>query len=118
MFLAIIGLSMMFDLSAQKKVLTMEEAVVGYHLYPRSKYIQWQGDKNQLTYLDREGLMGESVDKGEKSVLLTVAELNRILGAELRGFPNFSWLDDNTLVIARQGSIYHIDIAKKQVKQK
>ena len=26
MFLAIIGLSMMFDLSAQKKVLTMEEA--------------------------------------------------------------------------------------------
>ena len=53
MFLAIIGLSMMFDLSAQKKVLTMEEAVVGYHLYPRSKYIQWQGDKNQLTYLDR-----------------------------------------------------------------
>ena len=63
MFLAIIGLSMMFDLSAQKKVLTMEEAVVGYHLYPRSKYIQWQGDKNQLTYLDREGLMGESVDK-------------------------------------------------------
>ena len=49
MFLAIIGLSMMFDLSAQKKVLTMEEAVVGYHLYPRSKYIQWQGDKNQLT---------------------------------------------------------------------
>lgn len=118
MFLAIIGLSMMFDLSAQKKVLTMEEAVVGYHLYPRSKYIQWQGDKNQLTYLDREGLMGESVDKGEKSVLLTVAELNRILGAELRGFPNFSWLDDNTLVIARQGSIYHIDVAKEQVKQK
>ena len=118
MFLAIIGLSMMFDLSAQKKVLTMEEAVVGYHLYPRSKYIQWQGDKNQLTYLDREGLMSESVDKGEKRVLLTVAELNKILGAELKGFPNFSWLDANTLVIARQGTVYHIDVVKKQVKQK
>ena len=118
MFLAIIGLSMMFDLSAQKKVLTMEEAVMGYHLYPRSKYIQWQGDKNQLTYLDREGLMSESVDKGEKKVLLTVAELNKILGAELKGFPNFSWLDANTLVIARQGTVYHIDVVKKQVKQK
>ncbi len=118
MFLAIIGLSMMFDLSAQKKVLTMEEAVIGYHLYPRSKYIQWQGDKNQLTYLDREGLMSESVDKGEKRVLLTVAELNKILGAELKGFPNFSWLDANTLVIARQGTVYHIDVVKKQVKQK
>ena len=109
---------MMFDLSAQKKVLTMEEVVVGYHLYPRSKYIQWQGDKNQLTYLDREGLMSESVDKGEKRVLLTVAELNKILGAELKGFPNFSWLDANTLVIARQGTVYHIDVVKKQVKQK
>ena len=118
MFLAIIGLSMMFDLSAQKKVLTMEEAVMGYHLYPRSKYIQWQGDKNQLTYLDRDGLMSESVDKGEKKVLLTVAELNKILGAELKGFPNFSWLDANTLVIARQGTVYHIDVVKKQVKQK
>ena len=118
MFLAIIGLSMMFDLSAQKKVLTMEEAVMGYHLYPRSKYIQWQGDKNQLTYLDREGLMSESVDKGEKKVLLTVAELNKILGAELKGFPNFSLLDANTLVIARQGTVYHIDVVKKQVKQK
>ena len=47
--LTIIGLSMMFGLNAQEKVLTMEEAVVGYHLYPRAKYIQWQGDKNQFT---------------------------------------------------------------------
>ncbi|WP_099292289.1 DPP IV N-terminal domain-containing protein [Butyricimonas sp. Marseille-P3923] len=115
--LTIIGLSMMFGLNAQEKVLTMEEAVVGYHLYPRAKYIQWQGDKNQFTYLDREGLMGESADKGEKTVLLTVPELNKIIGADLKGFPNFSWLDGNTLVVARQGKIYHIDVEKKQLKQ-
>ena len=115
--LTIIGLSMMFGLNAQEKVLTMEEAVVGYHLYPRAKYIQWQGDKNQFTYLDREGLTGESADKGEKTVLLTVPELNKIIGADLKGFPNFSWLDGNTLVIARQGKIYHIDVEKKQLKQ-
>lgn len=47
-----------------------------------------------------------------------MAELNKILGAELKGFPNFSWLDANTLVIARQGTVYHIDVVKKQVKQK
>ena len=81
--LTIIGLSMMFGLNAQEKILTMEEAVVGYHLYPRAKYIQWQGDKNQFTYLDREGLTGESADKGEKTVLLTVPELNKIIGASL-----------------------------------
>ena len=115
--LTIIGLSMMFGLNAQKKVLTMEEAVVGYHLYPRSKYIQWQGDKNQYTYLDREGLVGEPADKGEKTVLLTVAELNKIIDADLKGFPNFSWLDGNTLVVSRQGKIYHIDVEKKQLKQ-
>ncbi len=118
MFLAVIALSMMFDLSAQKKVLTMEEAVVGYHLYPRAKYMQWQGNENRVTYLDKEGLIGESASKGEKNVLLSVAELNRILGAELRGFPNFSWLDANTLIVARQGNIYHIDVTKKQLKQK
>ncbi len=115
--LTIIGLSMMFGLNAQEKILTMEEAVVGYHLYPRAKYIQWQGDKNQFTYLDREGLTGESADKGEKTVLLTVPELNKIIGADLKGFPDFSWLDGNTLVVARQGKIYHIDVEKKQLKQ-
>ena len=26
------------------KVLTMEEAVLGYQLYPKNLYIQWQGD--------------------------------------------------------------------------
>lgn len=115
--LTVIGLSMMFGLSAQEKVLTMEEAVVGYHLYPRAKYIQWQGDRDQITYLDRAGLMGESASKEEKKVLLTVEELNKILNADLKGFPNFEWLDANTLVIARQGKIYHVDVEKKQLKQ-
>ena len=33
----VIGLSMALGVGAQKKVLTMEEAIVGYHLYPRAK---------------------------------------------------------------------------------
>lgn len=39
------------------KVLTMEEAVLGYQLYPKNLYIQWQGDRNVLTYPEGTNLM-------------------------------------------------------------
>ena len=36
------------SLCAQEKVYTMEEAIVGYHLYPQRHFIQWQGDKDAV----------------------------------------------------------------------
>lgn len=76
---------MMLSLAAQEKILTMEEAIVGYHLYPQSKYIAWQGESNNFTYLSDKNLISENAATGEKRVVLTTEELNRILGTELEG---------------------------------
>ena len=113
LLLTFIGVAIMFSSKAQNKVLTMEEAVLGYQLYPKNRYVQWQGDRNVLTYVEDKNLVGESAGKGEKRVLLTVGELNRILNADLKGWPQFAWKDGNTLVVMRQGKMYEVNADRK-----
>lgn len=113
LLLTFIGVTMMFNSKAQDKVLTMEEAVLGYNLYPKNMYVQWQGDRNVLTYIEGTDLISESADKGDKKVLMALDDLNRILNADLKGWTQFTWKDGRTLVIVRQGKRYEIDVEKK-----
>ena len=41
----LIGVAMMLSTMAQEKVLTMEEAILGYKLYPQNRNVVWQGEK-------------------------------------------------------------------------
>ena len=109
----VIGIGMALSLAAQDKLMSMEEAVVGYHLRPQSKSLLWQGKSHNYTYVDGAVLMGEDAATGEKREIMTAGDLNRILGVELRGFPPFSWLDENTLRIQRPGKSYRVDVVSK-----
>ena len=104
---------MTLGVKAQEKVLTMEEAILGYRLSPQNRNLLWQGDKNVLTYIEGKNLMGESVEGGEKQVLMTLEELNRILDANLEGWPSFSWKDGNSILIMRQGKLSEILVEQK-----
>lgn len=113
LLLTFIGVAMMLNTQAQDKVLTMEEAILGYQLYPKNLKVQWQGEQNVFTYTEGTDLVGENADGGEKKVILTVDELNRILGADLKGWPQYSWKDGKTLIVMRQGKMTEIDVEKK-----
>ena len=115
LLLTCIGMAMMFSSKAQDKMLTMEDAVLGYELRPKTRYIQWQGDRDIMTYTEGTDLVAEDVLKGEKKVLMTVEELNRLLTADLKGWPMYGWADAETLVIVRKGNRYEIDIVGKRV---
>ncbi len=117
LLLTLIGVTMMLNSKAQNKVLTMEEAVLGYPLYPKNLHVQWQGDRNVFTYIDGTALTGENAADGTQTVLLTLDELNRILNADLKGWGQYSWKNARTLVIHREGKRYEIDIEKKAVSQ-
>lgn len=118
LLLTFIGVTMMFSSKAQEKMLTMEDAVLGYHLNPKNLYIQWQGDRNVLTYLEEgTNLVGEAIENGDKKVLMTVEDLNRVLNAQLKGWPPYEWKDAATLVISRQGKRYEIDVDKKTLNR-
>lgn len=99
------------------KMLTMEDAVLGYQLSPRNLYFQWQGDRNVLTWTEGLDLWGEDAESGEKQVLMNVGELNGVVGADLKGWPQYSWKDAHTLVVMRQGKIYEVDVDKKVLKK-
>ena len=112
----VLGLGLAWSVGAQDKVLTMEEAIVGYHLYPRAKYTAWQPNTDNLTFLEAGGLTSESAAGDGKRLLLSVEELNGLLGASLKGFPNFTWVDEHTVAVTRQGKAYHIDVRDKSLK--
>lgn len=101
--------------SSGNKILTMEEAVQGYHLSPQSRYIQWQGDRNVLTYTEGKNLIGEKVADGGKKILMTVEELNGLIGANLNGWPSYNWKDGATLSLMRKGKYYEVDIDAKSL---
>ncbi|MEG1949253.1 MAG: DPP IV N-terminal domain-containing protein [Odoribacter sp.] len=111
----LMGVIMMLNLKGQDKLLTMEEAVLGRSLYPKNLYVQWQGDRNVLTYVEGVNLVGEAVG-GEKKVVMTVEELNRIVGADLKGWPQFVWKDGRTLTTMRKGIFYEIDVESKTAR--
>lgn len=106
---------MVLGAAAQNKVLTMEDAVLGYHLYPENRNLQWQGDRNVLTVAEGTDLIGEDAASGKRKVVMTVAELNGLLGAQLKGWPQYTWKDGQTLRMMRQGKLYEIDTDKKAV---
>lgn len=97
------------------KVLTMEEAVLGYELSPKSRYIQWQGDRNVMTYTEGKELIGETVADGQKRVLMNVEELNGLIRADLKGWPSYAWKDGQTLTLMRKGKYYEIDVEGKKL---
>jgi dipeptidyl-peptidase-4 len=90
----------------------MEEAVLGYHLYPESKHFVWQGNTENYTYTDEKSLVSESAG-GVKKTLITVDEINSILNSKMDRFPSYSWMDENTLKINHQGKEYRIDAPSK-----
>ena len=115
LLLTFIGVTMMFNSMAQDKVLTMEEAILGYNLHPKNMFVQWKAGQNVLTYIEGTNLVGENAADGKKEVLLTLEDLNRILNTSLRGMPQFSWKDANNIIIARLGKIFAIDVVKKEI---
>lgn len=106
---------MVLQTAAQDKLFTMEEAITGYHLRSRNQHIVWQGSTNRLTYIEEQNLVAESAATGEKSVLFTMQQLNRLLDAKLRGFPQFTWLDEHVLELRHQGSFYRIDVTADRI---
>lgn len=99
------------------KILTMEEAVLGYELRPESRNMQWQGDRNILTWTEGTELWAEAVETGEKKVIMTIEELNPLIQADLKGWPKYSWKDGQTLSLIRKGKYYEIEVGSKQLKR-
>ncbi len=90
------------NVQAQKKNLTMEEAVIGQwrQFYPETLWqLQWRGNTNEFTYQEQKNMMVCNV-KGKKEVLFSVNSLNNGLknhDIKLRYLPRISWINQNII---------------------
>ncbi len=109
-----LGLAISVGATAQDKLLTMEEAVLGRNLVPQNIHVQWQGDLDVATYLMDKNLMADDA-QSEPRVLMTLDELNRVLGGELKGWPAYSWKDARTIIVRHDNRWIEINVDDKAV---
>lgn len=113
----LIGLIMVFSVNAQDRILTMEDAVLGYELRPRNMHVQWQGEKDIVTYIEGQDLLGMTPD-GKTEAIMTLSELNDILDVQLKGWPGYQWNDSRTLILYTRGQFSVVDVKEKSLIRK
>lgn len=107
---------------AQKKNLTMEDAVVGMwrEYYPEyRRNIQFRPDNKNFTYIDGTELKQGNIKSGKEKVILTFEELNAAMetaGLEKPAyFPSIKWETANKISFNNGNSWVCFDISKKAV---
>ncbi|MHA7108670.1 DPP IV N-terminal domain-containing protein [Sunxiuqinia elliptica] len=107
---------------AQKKELTLEDAVMGSRTYlrpesPRS--LQWLSNEHYIL-VENDTLFQYSTKKDSKTVLLTIADLNQLTSASplsFSYFPSVRVTDENTIQIRNKQELLLIQVSDKQIVQ-
>ncbi len=107
---------------AQKKDLSMEDAVVGMwrQYYPEyRRNMQWHPDSKDITYVSSEGLMQESIASDKSECILNLETLNEILDASgipaANQFPSVKWIDKKTISLNANNYYLQVDLKAKQL---
>ncbi len=105
---------------AQKKELTITDAIVGQyrHLYPSYlRNLTWQGDTDNFTYVKGKTIVQENAAVDKVVELVTLDDLNGAITAmdldSLKYIPAHSWKDDTRIRISIKGQELFYDINKK-----
>ncbi len=124
--MAILTLSTTIELKAQNntlatrkleaqgdKFLNMEEAILPYNVSPKRKAYTWRPGTNDYSFVENNVLMGQSVKSTIGKEILSLDEVNIILGTELKNFPRYSFKNENTIILMANSHYYEIDIEDK-----
>lgn len=98
-----------------EKVLTMEQAVMGYNIIPRTQFTAWDATGCDYIYLKGSSLVAVNAQKLTEIEVLSLAELNGALNSNLKGFPNFSMCAEGKLSLMNNGRFVVIDLINKRV---
>lgn len=97
--------------TGQTRLLTMEEAVLGYELYPENYTTVWRPDCNSLTTFEDGNLLSLDPSSGDKSELLSSADLQSLTGVPDVGFVR--WAGRDLAVFAGSDTIYMVNVASR-----
>lgn len=97
------------------KVLTMEQAVLGTGIVPRVQFTAWSAQGAEYIFPKGEQLVAVNPDNGKERVIITINELNSILGSKLKGFPNFTMCAPGKMSFMNGGRYTIIDLEHKSL---
>lgn len=87
------------------RLLTMEEAVLGYELYPQNRNYMWRPGGSTLTLVMSDGLYDEN------GLLIGLEQLNKAAGTQLAGFPWGRWDSEDIFTFRDGGRLVSINVA-------
>lgn len=113
----LVSCGLITGVQAQKKNLTMQEAVIGQwrQFYPETMWqLQWRAKTNEFTYQNKYDMMVSTV-KGKTAVLFSTKNIAEGLkksetGIELKYLPRVSWIDKNIIQFNAKGKLVQYDI--------
>ena len=97
------------------KILTMEETILGSHLNPRNRSLQWRPESSVLTFVADKALVASQPSLGVELQLLTLDELNTLLGTSLQRFPHYTWVDADCIAVVQDKTYYRINLKDKSL---
>ncbi len=79
--------------SAQEngRLLSMEEAVLGYGLYVQNRRCVWTEDSSAYTFVDGKTVVAVDVRTGKSREVIDADKLGKALGRELPAIPAYEW---------------------------
>ncbi len=96
------------------KLLSMEEAVLGYGLYVQNRRCVWTEDSSAYTYVDNNAIVAVDVRTGKSRNVITLDEVKAATGAELRSLTSYAFAD-GALLITAAGHDYAIGLDSKEL---
>jgi dipeptidyl-peptidase-4 len=116
-YITFLFISTCFLTFAQKKQLTLKEAVTQqYRAFAPDQMtmFKWIPNTNEYTFLEAYTVLKKGNVKSDKTeVLMTIAELNTALGSKLGWFSGFEWKDQNVFYVNDGVNYYSYDVSKK-----
>lgn len=116
------SLFLAFTSQAQLKKITLEDGVLQQGRKfgaDRLTGFQWIPNSNKYVYYtDGWSKMVTATTSDKKtSELVTLAEINSVLGTKLKNFFGLQWIDANTIIVSENGNYYSYSLTSKSGKK-
>ena len=98
-----------------QRMLTPEDVVLNRELRPQSFRVQWVGESDSYAVTEGDAIVSYDAASGKSTTLLTLSELNTILGNEYKRLPYFYFDSEGNIIFQVPGYIYTINLESKQL---
>ena len=120
--LCAIALLLTISVTAQDKLLTMEQAIMhgNTSLAPEKvNQLTWIKGSNQYSFVEKESLKAKSIDSDLTQEITTIENLNKklvVLGEnELKAFPKITWVNQSSFDFKRAEQSYNYNFPSRKL---